>query len=305
VKAVVVREHGGPEVLRTEEHPEPVPAAGQAVVRMRAATVNPIDLAARTGWHPPAFTIEGPPYVPGWDLAGDVVAVGADVDAFAPGDSVVAMIPWHAAGGRYGAHAELVLVEASWLVGLPDGLDPVDAATVPLNGLTAVQALGLLGVGSGDSLLVTGASGAVGGFAVQLAARAGVAVTAVASAGDEAWVRSLGATAVVDEAGLAAAGPFRLALDAAPVGGPVFPAVQAGGAIVATIPVPEAPADARIDQRLVFVQEDPEALAELVGLLASGALRTRVARTLPLTEAAEAHRLAAGRGRRGKIVLVA
>jgi NADPH:quinone reductase-like Zn-dependent oxidoreductase len=303
---VVAPEHGGPEVLVVEERPDPVPAADQAVVRLRAATVNPIDLAARTGWHPPGFVIDGPPYVPGWDLAGEVVAVGSGVDAVAPGDRVVAMIPWHAAGGRYGAYAESVLVEAHWLVPLPEGADPVEAATLPLNGLTAVQALAMAGAGEGDDLLITGASGAVGGFAVQLAAQAGVRVTASASRGDEAWVRDLGATTVLSGDELpAGTGPFRHVLDAAPVGEAVFGAVAPGGTVVATGGVPEAPPELGIGQQLVLVAQDTAALAALLAQLAAGTLRTRIARTVPLEDAAEAHRLAERRGRRGKIVLVA
>lgn len=292
-------------MLRLEDRPDPVPAVDQAVVRMRAATVNPIDLAARTGWHPPVFTIDGPPYVPGWDLAGDVVAVGDGVADVAPGDAVVAMIPWHAAGGRFGAHAELVVVEAHWLVPLPDGLDPVVAATAPLNGLTAVQALALLDARPGDGVLITGASGAVGGFAVQLATQTGLAVTAVATTGDEAWVRDLGADVVLPrDADPASTGRFRHVLDAAPAGAAVFPAVARGGTVVATGAVPQAPADAGIAQHLVLVQQDTEALARLLAALATGALRTRVERTVPLAQAADAHRAAEERGRRGKVVLV-
>ncbi|WP_026909826.1 NADP-dependent oxidoreductase [Patulibacter minatonensis] len=305
MSTVVVSEPGGPEVLHLVDRPDPEPAAGQAVVRMQAAAVNPIDLAARTGWHPPGFDIRDPPYVPGWDLAGEVVAVGPDVEGIAPGDPIVAMLPWHAAGGRYGAYADLVLVEASWLVRRPDGLDPVAAATVPLNALTAHQALAMLGVPTGGDLLVTGASGAVGGFAVQLAHAAGVRVTATASAGDEAWVRDLGAEVVLGpEEALGDAGPFRHVLDAVPLGDPVRAAVAAGGTIVETGGSPAPPDDAPFSQRMVLVGVDRPVLAELVGALASGALRTRVAGTLPLAEAAEAHRRAATRGRRGKIVLV-
>ncbi|CAB4934870.1 unannotated protein [freshwater metagenome] len=304
MKAVVVTEPGDPEVLQLVERPDPRPAAGQAVVRMQAATVNPIDLAARTGWHPPIFEIQDPPYVPGWDLAGEVVAVGAGVDALAPGDPVVALIPWHAAGGRYGAYADLVLVEADWLVRRPDGLDPVAAATVPLNGLTAHQCLAMLDVPAGGELLVTGASGGVGGFAVQLARAAGLRVTAVTGAGDEAWVRGLGADVVLGPDDLGAAGPFAHVLDAVPVGEPVRAAVAPGGAIVETGGSPALPAGSGLTQRMVLVAVDRGALSELLDGLAAGILRTRVAETVPLAEAAEAHRRSGTRGRRGKTVLV-
>ncbi|MDO9407744.1 NADP-dependent oxidoreductase [Patulibacter sp.] len=305
MRVVVVTEPGDPEVLQTVERPDPAPVAGQAVVRMQAASVNPIDLAARTGWHPPVFEIQDPPYVPGWDLAGEVVAVGEGVEAVAPGDPVVAMIPWHAAGGRYGAYAELVLVEAEWLVTRPAGLDPVAAATVPLNGLTAHQCLAMLAVPAGEELLVTGASGGVGGFAVQLAHAAGVRVTAVAGADDEEWVRGLGADVVLPpDVDLGTVGPFRHVLDAVPLGEPVRAAVAPGGAIVETGGSPALPDGSALTQRMVLVAVDRDALAELLGGLAAGTLRTRVAETLPLAEAAEAHRRSGMRGRRGKTVLV-
>lgn len=305
MRVVVVPAPGGPEVLALVERPDPEPAAGQAVVRLQAASVNPIDLAARTGWHPPGFDIVDPPYVLGWDLAGEVVATGEGVEGWAPGDPVVAMIPWHAAGGRYGASAELVLVEADWLVRRPDGLDPVVAATAPLNGLTAVQTLAMLGVVPGDELLVTGASGGVGGFAVQLAVQSGVRTTALAGTGDEAWVRELGADVVLPrDADLSGVGRFRHVLDAVPLGAPVFPAAADGGTIVDTGGVPEAPPGAAFQQRMVLVQQDTAALAGLLDGLVDGTLRTRVATTVPLADAAEAHRLAAERGRRGKVVLV-
>lgn len=305
MRAVVVPVHGGPDVLELVERPDPEPGAGQVVVRLDAANVNPIDLAARTGWHPPVFAIRDLPYVLGWDLAGEVLAVGDGVDGWAPGDPVVAMIPWHAAGGRYGAYAEHVLVEAAWLVRRPDALDPVAAATAPLNGLTAVQCLAMLAVDPGGELLVTGASGGVGSFAVQLAVRAGLRVTAVAGTDDEAWVGSLGAQTVLPrDADLADAGRFLHVLDAVPLGAPVFPTVAPGGTVVDTGGVPEAPPGSGIAQRMVLVQQDPAALAGLVADLAAGTLRTRVARTVPLADAAEAHRLAEERGRRGKVVLV-
>jgi NADPH:quinone reductase len=304
MKAIVVTERGGPEVLQIQDLPDPVPGPGEAVVRLAAANVNPTDLGARRGRFPPGFEIPGPPYVLGWDLAGEVAAVGDNVANRAVGDQVVGMIPWYRALGRYGAYAELVLLRAEWLVDLPPGTDPVQAATVPLNALTAQQAIALLEAPRGAQILITGASGAVGSFAVQLAVGAGLRVAAIAGSADEEWVRSLGAEEVAPrETELSMVGAFPLVLDAVPVGAQAFPAVADGGTIVSTRPVEDAPGRG-ITQRSMLIEQDTEVLRELVRRVAAGTLLTRVSQTVPLSEAARAHRLAEQRGRHGKIVLV-
>jgi NADPH:quinone reductase-like Zn-dependent oxidoreductase len=306
MQAIVVNEPGGPEVLRAEDRPEPEPGPGQVVVRMAAATVNPTDLGARQGLYPPGFGIDGPPYVLGWDLAGEVVAVGpggAD-PAFGPGDQVVGMIPWYAAGARYGTYQELVLLEERWLVRRPEALSAVDAATVPLNALTAQQCIGHLGAPEGAEVLITGASGAVGSFAAQLAVAQGLRVVAQAGTGDDEWVRGLGVDRVLPrDADLAAVGTFAWVLDMVPLGKHVFPAVADGGTIVTTRQV-RAPADRGIVQRPMLIEEDTPNLERLIEGVATGGLLTRVARTIPLAEAAEAHRVVEEPGRQGKIVLV-
>jgi NADPH:quinone reductase len=273
-------------------------------VRLAAANVNPTDLGAREGSFAPGREIHGPPYVLGWDLAGVVVAVGDEVRDRSVGDEVVGMIPWYAVGGRYGAYAELVLVRAEWLVDLPPGLSPVVAATVPLNALTAQQALDRLDAEKGAELLITGASGAVGSFALQLAVAEGLRVTAIAGTDDEDWVSSLGAAQVLARTSdLSRIGPFSYVLDTVPVGAAVFPAVADGGTIVSTRAVAEAPGRG-IEQRPMLIQQDTALLKEMVAKVASGALLTRVSQTVSLDQAAEAHRLAEQPGRHGKIVLV-
>jgi NADPH:quinone reductase-like Zn-dependent oxidoreductase len=351
MQAIVVTEPGGPEALVPEDRPDPVPGPGQVVVRLAAANVNPTDVGARQGLFPPGFGIEGPPYVLGWDLAGEVVAVGegvadgpatagagaagatsplaqddedlevaaleddpapaalaADADPgtppFGPGDQVVGMIPWYAAGAKYGAYQELVLLEARWLVRRPESLSAVDAATVPLNALTAQQCLGHLGAPEGAEVLVTGASGAVGSFAVQIAVAEGLRVVAQAGTDDEDWVRDLGVARVIPrDADLATIGTFSWVLDLVPLGEGVFPAVADGGTIVTTRPI-KAEAGREIVQRPMLIEEDTANLERLVEGVATGGLLTRVSRTFPLAEAAEAHRIVEEPGRRGKIVLV-
>jgi NADPH:quinone reductase-like Zn-dependent oxidoreductase len=302
MKVVEVTELGGPEVLKVAERDEPAAGAGQVVVRIRAANVNPTDLGARRGAGrvaPP-----DPPFVLGWDLAGQVTATGEGVEDLRPGDRVVGMVQWYEAGGSVGTYAEAVAFAAEWLVPLPDGLDYETAATIPLNALTARQGLELLDPPDGCDLLVTGASGAVGSFAVQLAAEAGHRVIAQAGRDDERWPHTLGAAEVLSrDTDLGAIDPVPAIFDAVPLGEPVFAAVEDGGAIVSTRRPPEAPSERKIRQESFLVHRDREALRELVDTVASGGLRTRVDRALPLAEAAEAHRLVEAGGLHGKVVL--
>ena len=165
---------GGPEVLRLAERPDPAPAPGEVVVRIRAANVNPTDLSVRSGQARARMPDLQPPIVPGWDLAGEVTAVGSEADGFAPGDRVLGMIPFGRIGGRVGAYAQAAAVDPGWLAPLSTDIDDATAATLPLNALTARQALDLIAAPPGATLLVTGASGAVGGFATQLAVRDGL-----------------------------------------------------------------------------------------------------------------------------------
>jgi NADPH:quinone reductase-like Zn-dependent oxidoreductase len=303
MRAVAVTALGGPEVLQVVELPDPVATPGQVVVRVRAACVHPADLAARTG-HVPGGPDE-PPFVPGWDIAGEVTEVGDGVADLRPGDRVAGMIPWHLTRGKPGGYAELVAADADWLVPVPDGLDDALAATIPLNALTARHALDLMALPQ-TTILVTGASGGVGGFAAQLAVRAGHQVIAVGGHDDEDWVRGLGVDkALPRSADLASVGRVPAVLDAVPLGQPAAAVVADGGALVTTRPTAPADPGRGVRQHVVFVRLDRPALVELVQDVADGRLRTRVAATLPLAEAAEAHRRAEAGGLPGKLVLVA
>jgi NADPH:quinone reductase len=190
---VVELEQYGAEV-RAVERPQPQPGPGQVRVRVRAATVNPVDRLVADGVLAAMTAHLALPLVLGWDVAGEVDAVGAGTP-FTVGQRVAGVSPWF--DGGVGTWAEEVVLDAGWLAPLPAGVDPVAAATLPLNGLTARQALDLLAPRAGDTLLVPGASGGVGGFAVQLAAARGVQAVAVASRGDDERVRGLGATEVL------------------------------------------------------------------------------------------------------------
>lgn len=281
MRVIEVQQFGGPEVLAMVDRPEPVAAENEALVRVRASTINPVDRAVRAGRIPNL----APPVVLGWDFAGTV-----------EGRPVVGMVPWFVA--RRGTNAEFVAARHEWFVPLPEGVDPIAAATVPLSGQTAKQALDLLGVQAGQSLLITGAGGSVGGFAVQLAAAAGVHVTAMAS--DAEYVSSLGAKSVIGRGEVD--GQFDAVLDAGIAGPTLIDAVRTGGVFVAVNAgaKPTPVRDIRVDQ--VQVKPDHDALDALVTAYAAGRLQSRLADAVPAENAVEAHRRADA-GVRGKLVL--
>jgi NADPH2:quinone reductase len=295
---------GAPEVLRLAERPDPAPAPDEVVVRIRAANVNPTDLGVRSGQARARMPDLQPPFVPGWDLAGEVTAVGGEVDAFSPGDRVLGMIPFGRIGGRVGAYAQAAAVDPGWLAPLRTDLDDATAATLPLNALTAQQALDMIAAPPGATLLVTGASGAVGGFATQLAARAGLRVLAQASRDDEEWVASLGATEVIArDTDLASIGPVDAVLDAVPLGPASAATLRDGGIAVFTRPPQPAEPPREVRFETVLVQSNAEQLRALTADLEQGRLRTRIAEVLPLAQAARAHELNEAGGLRGKVLL--
>ena len=305
MRVVEATAFGGPEVLRLAERPDPEAGPGEVLLDIHAATVNPSDLATRAGARRKRMPQLRPPFILGWDVAGEVLRVGAGVTGYAPGDRVVALVPFPETGGRVGAYAERIAVVPAWLAPLPAGVPFEAAATLPLNALTARQALDLLGLAAGRTLLVTGASGAVGGFAVGLAAADGLHVIATAGRDDEDWVASLGAAAVLPrDADLSAIEPVDGVLDAVPLGPTVStPPLRDGGTAVFTRP-PDPPEPERgLRFETVLVRPDAAALRALAEQLSVGRLRTRVAHVLPLEDAARGHRLAEAGGLRGKVVL--
>jgi NADPH:quinone reductase-like Zn-dependent oxidoreductase len=214
------------------------------------------------------------------------------------------MIPFGRIGGRVGSYAEQAAVSPDWLAPLDARVSFEEGATLPLNALTVMQALAFFDLAPGSRLLITGASGGVGGFAVSLAVRAGFHVIAVAGRDDEAWVRSLGAAEVLPrDASLAGLPPVDAVLDAVPVGPERATASLRPGATVVFTRAPSPASSDRFRFETVRVQSNAAQLREAARLLADGTLRTRVARVLPLAEAAEGHRLVERGGLRGKVVL--
>lgn len=290
------------------ELPDPKPGEGEVRVRVADATVNPADIAVRAG----AFrqTMEGrdPPFVPGMELAGVVDEIGPGT-RWSVGDRVMGIVM--PAGGR-GAQAELVVLSQDSVARVPEGSSMAEAATIPMNGLTVRRALDLLELKPGQTFAVTGAAGAVGGYAVQLGALEGLRVIAVAGRGDENLVRGLGAHEFVPRGDDAAEHIRELVpegvdglLDAAVIGPPILPAVRDGGRLAAVRPFAGEP-ERGIKIDLVGVgayAHNHEALDRLGRLAEEGKLTLRVAETLPPERAGEAHqRLTAG-GVRGRLVI--
>lgn len=292
MRVIEAQGYGGVETLRVVERPEPAPgsgiAEGRVRVRVAAVAVNPVDTATRAGYLAALLPDPTGPFVPGWDFAG----VTDD------GQAVAGFVPWFEQGGTVGSYASVLHADPAWLAPVPAGTDLVTAATLPLNAVTAAQALGLAGLNAGQSLLVTGASGGVGGFAVQLAVAAGLDVTAVASTGDEAFVAGLGAKTVLSRTDALPPAAFDGVLNAASVPDAIA-AVRDGGVFVAVTDASAPAAERGVRVETVHVTPDRAQLAAVLG----AGLVSRVAGTLPLEEAAEAHRRLEAGGLRGKLVL--
>ncbi|MFI6807759.1 NADP-dependent oxidoreductase [Streptomyces luteogriseus] len=294
MRAVVVNSFGGPEAVEVVETEVPEPGARQVRIKVAAASLNPVDAEVRAG----AFGGAGRRIGLGWDVAGTVDAVGV-ASSWSVGDEVVALD--YGMVKPLGTHAEYVVVDTDAVALAPATVDAVRAATLPLNALTASQALDRLELAPGDSLLVTGAAGAVGGYAVQLAAHRGISVTGLAREGDEAFVRSLGAGRFV---GAVADRDVDAVLDAAVLGEPALAGVRDGGRYIGVIPQAEPASVRGVRTGAVEVSADGARLAELVRLVDEGVLTTRVAETFALEDAAKAHARLDGGGVRGRLVLV-
>ncbi|MFC7450485.1 NADP-dependent oxidoreductase [Rhodococcus daqingensis] len=298
MRAATVSRFGGPEAVEITEIPVPLPGPGQVRIKVGAAALNPVDAAMRSG----VFGSGGQERIGlGWDVAGTIDAVGAGAD-WLVGNRVIGLATGHTE--PLGTHADHVVLEATAIAAAPASLDDVHAAALPLNTLSAAQSLDMLGLRQGQSLLITGAAGAVGGHAVELAHRNGLEVTVLASAGDEPFLASRGAGDFLPRGANLAPAAFDGVLDAAGLGHEAIAAVRDGGSYVGLWPGQEPESERGIRVDALDVRADGAQLAELSRLADEGVIVARVADTYPLADAAAAHARLAEGGLRGRLVLI-
>jgi NADPH:quinone reductase-like Zn-dependent oxidoreductase len=312
MRVVEVTAYGGPEVLSMARRPEPeagdVP--GRVRVRLKAAGVNQADLRIRSGRYADEVGDLRPPFVLGTDFAGKLLD---PVPGMPVGTRVAGFVPWFEELTGEGTYAEVLRAAPEWLAPIPDDVDFTVAASVPLASATAQQGLDRIGLPTGATLLVTGASGVVGRLAVQYASAAGLRVVAVAHEGDENDLKLLGAEHSVTRG--TPAEVVRKVLEFAPEGvdavfdgaflaDPLLPVLKDDGAFVA-LAADRAPVGER-NVRVETVRGKPDAarLKETLEKVAARELITRVADVMPLEEVAEAHRRAEAGHRPGRIVLL-
>ncbi|MEV6508404.1 NADP-dependent oxidoreductase [Streptomyces sp. NPDC051642] len=310
MKAVRFHQYGDPDVLRYEDVEQPVPGAGQVRVRVAATSFNPVDANIRAGF------MQGPipvtlPHTPGIDVAGTVDALGEGVTGIQVGDQVIGFLPMAGPG----AAAEYVVAPAEALTPAPKSVALPDAAALPLVGLTAWQALfEHAELTAGQRVLINGAGGAVGGYAVQLAEQAGAHVIATAGPRSSQRVTAAGADEVIDhttaDVVAAVSRPVDVVLNLAPVEPAQLAAllglIRPGGVLVNTTVWMPAPTDEERGVRGIdlFVRSDTEQLSHLVELVDQGELRVDVARRVPLAELPALHAdAAAGALPSGKVVV--
>ncbi len=304
MKAVSYRTYGGPEVLEYGDLPKPKVGPDAVLIEVRAAAVNPVDWKVQAGYLDgmiqPVF-----PVVPGWDVSGVVVELGADTPEFQVGDEVIGYVREDFVSR--GTFAEYVAAPVRTLARKPANLTFEQAAGLPLAGLTAYQALKAAEVGEGDTVLVHAAAGGVGSLAVQLAAHLGARVVGTASERNHDYLRSLGTEPVTYGDGLAdrvrALVPEGVSVVLDFVGGGAVhtsPQVTAAGARLVSIADPDV---AALGGRLLWVRPDTADLTALSRLAEQDVLSVEIAEVFPLEKTADAQRLSARGHTRGKIVV--
>lgn len=311
MRVMQYRNVGGPDQIVAADVPTPRPAATQLLVKVAASSVNPVDWKLRNTrslfFRPVSF-----PSIPGADLAGEVIEVGARVTGFKPGDRIFAM----AKVGVGAASAEYAVVEEQAAARAPANLPLAETAAIPLAGLTALQSLrDLGGIAAGQRVLIVGAAGGVGHFAVQIAKRYGAHVTAVCSGQHTDLVHTLGADAVIDHTqrhGFSGVRPYDLVFDLI-VRAPLrefFAVMTPAGVYVSTLPsfsrVSAAfllPLVSRRRVRITMVKARGSDLDQLRALCEAGKLRPVIDKTFPLSELAAAHAYSQ-QGRAGGKILI-
>jgi NADPH2:quinone reductase len=310
MRAVGLFTHGAPEVLRVVEVPEVHAARGEVRIRIHAATVNPTDVMVRNGARAEQQKADPPPYVPGMEAAGIVDEVGSGVPGrLKVGEAVMAIV---VPKGSHGAYREQIVLDALSVVRAPTGKTYPEAASLPMNGLTARLSLDLLKLSPGQVIAVTGAAGAYGGYVVQLAKAEGLTVIADASEKDEKLVASLGADVVVrrgDDVASRIRKHFPEGIDGLADGAVlnelVIPAVRDGGAFTSVRGFQGIP-QRDIHFTTTFVRnyaQEFEKLDRLRQQVEASKITLRVADVYPPERAAEAHRRLEAGGTRGRLVI--
>jgi NADPH2:quinone reductase len=310
MRGVGFSHYGGPEVLEIYELPEVHAGLGQVRIRNHAATVNPADIMFRTGMLAELQKGIEPPYILGMEAAGVVDEVGEGMrSGVKVGDSVIALVNTH---GDHGAYREQIVLSAQSVVPVPSGKPFAEACTLPMNGMTARRSLDLLNLSPGQTLAVTGAAGAYGGYVIQLAKAEGLVVIADASEKDEQLVKSLGADIVVrrgDDVAMRIRERFPEGVDGLADGAVlnelVIPAVRDGGAFTSLRGFEgESQRDIRFFKTFVFEYDGRfDKLDRLRQQVENGTLTLRLAATYPMEQASEAHRRFEAGGTRGRLVI--
>jgi len=285
MKAARIHRHGGPGVITIEDIARPVPGPGEVLVEVAATSFNPTETALRSGVLNEITPVSLPQTL-GWDVAGTIVELGEGVRTHAIGNRVVGWID--------GAAAEFAVAEATMVVKAPRTLPLADAAALPLAGLTAWQALETAGLRAGERILVNGAGGAIGGFAVQLAKRQGAYVIATASPRSRDAVKRQGADEIVDYT----VAPLPAADVVLNLVGRPDPMLGKLGSRIVTA---AAPVEGGTH---IVARNDPAQLAALVSLVDSGALTVDVSERRSLDELGEVHRRSEAGDIRGKVIVV-
>jgi len=301
MKAIVVHQYGGPEVLKFEDYPDPVPGPGEVLVRVAATSVNPIDYKRRAGLTKDFYPMHFPGLI-GVDMAGTAVKLGPGVEGFAVGDRVFAMAD--------NTYAQLCVVKAAVLAKVPDGLDLIQAAALPLVTVTGNQLLAATGIKAGQTVLVVGAAGNVGRSAVFTAKDRGATVIAGVLKRQTDEAKTVGADQVVatdDDTAIASLPPLDAVADT--VGGrtaeKLIARVKPGGVYASVVGAPQNAAQYQSVKMVhVFSKFDRKTLEYMAEAVRDGKLVIPISEKLPLSEAAEAQ-AAAEKGGIGKILLVA
>lgn len=301
MKAIRIHEFGGPEVLKYEDIPEPQPGPNEIQVRVIAAGVNPVDWKIRRGGMKLPL-----PMTLGVDVAGVVSASGSSVSGFHPGDSVFAKVT-----PQHGGYAEYTLVDVSQAAIKPKSIGFIEAAAIPTAGLTAWQSLfDIAGLEKGHSVLIHGAAGGVGSFAVQFAKWKGAHVIGTASAGNAEFLKSIGADEVIDYKTQRFEDVVRnvdVVLDT--IGGDTFErswdVLKPGGFLVTTVAdIPEGAAQAHgVRAKHILSKSVAADLSQIAAIIEERHIKPIVTAVLPLSEAKRAQEMSESGHTRGKIVL--